>query len=879
MPPNVARGDTYSMACLSRLSRLAATWTLICLSAVGLWGQTNLRGWYADGQTWLVWEDTPPTPDTYWVYGSIRPITDVSQAALLGRLLPEDWQAARLKIIIPRLNWSVPDGAGGQYTLADNEAVFGHTPQASGPRYFAVVRGGSSEVGPDNSIGPVVQEMEPIQCHVQSVSEFRGRSYRILAHWINGRASGRPNRVDYPVMGNEHANGTAAPFRLWDPPDTNVQRPIPATLSLHGGGGSFWNNVPVLADGSRAPVDQPHGLLIVPDDPLLIRRADGVRPERTFWLGYWQGYDRFRLPEDQPVPDNALIADYTMRRLDWMMGWLIDAEQLDRTRISVMGASMGGRGVYYNTRRHPERYSAAVAYIPGIQPPIDSRIQGKRAQNLRTTIPGSPSVADLVNPSIPISESERDMPFTAIVAGRNDPTVAGWSMARVEQLHEVNDAGFGQHIYWDERGHTIVAPGSHWNRAPQLTAEWLARYRSDQSFPAFFNDDQDATMDGRQPDAGDGTDGTGEPWGTWSGYYEWDVDTIVDEPTQWAATISLRSDSELPNGVPLFESSTADVAVRRPQRFRPPPGSTFAWVLEPLGGGAAVQSEMGVVDEKGVVVMPGLTISKTPGRLTASAAAHQVNGVVDGASFRPIISPGSIVSVFGLFAEQSVVGSTVPLSTVLDGFSVTFADKEAGLFGAFAGEFDQANVQVPWDLDVSAGSVSVRVHRTGSGTTVSSEPFAVDAALASPGIFTFDFGPGRAIVQNVDGSFAQPTDSLGEASARPAETGGTIIIWANGLGPVPSPPATGDVPGFDEEGNPVLLAPEKTVRVLIGGEMAAAFPVLHPTLVGLYQVNAVIPEGAPSGDAVAIVIEVDCGDGVVLRSREDVTIAVGIRPG
>jgi len=862
---------------MAYLSRLAISAAIVCLSSATVRGQTNLRAWYADGQTWLVWEDTSPTPDTYWVYGATRPITDVSQAARLGRLFPEDWQAARLKLIAPALNWSVPDGAGGQYKLADNEAVFGHTPQAAGPRYFAVVKDGSQDVRPDNSIGPVVQEIEPIQCHLQSAGMFRGRSYRILAHWINGRASDRRNRPDYPVMGNEHSNGTAAPFRLWDPPSPAGEGLRPATVSLHGGGGSFWNNVPVLADGSRAPIHLSDGLLIVPDDPLLIRRADGVRAERTYWLGYWEGYDRFRLPEEQPVPDDALIADYTMRRLDWMVDWLIDAEGLDRTRISMMGASMGGRGVYYNTRRHPERYNAAVAYIPGIEPPIDSRIQGMRSQNLRTTIPGSPSVRDLAEPSIPISESERDMPFTSIVAGRNDPTIAGWSAERVEQLHRVNDAGFGHHIYWDERGHTIVAPGAHWDRVPALSAEWLTRYRSDQSFPAFFNDDQDPAIEGRQPETGAGTAVTGEPWGTWSGYYEWDTDTIEDGPERWAATVALRSESAVENSVPTFDRSTADVAIRRPQQFRPRPGSVFAWVLQPLDGGDGAQSGTGTVDETGLVVVPGLTITKSPRRLTVSAKAHEVTGVVDAAGFRQLVSPGSIVSVFGLFVEQTATGATVPLGTNLDGFSVTFQGKKAALFGAFEGDFDQANVQAPWDLDVRGGSLDVQVHSSESGMPASSEPFSVDVALASPGIFTFDFGPGRAIVQNLDGSFAQPERSLGETPTKPAATQSVIIIWANGLGPVPSPPATGDVPGFDPEGNPVLPVPKKTVRVLIDGRAATASPVLHPTLVGVYQVNAVIPSDVTPGDAVSIAIEVDCGDGTVLRSREDVTIAV--RPG
>ena len=93
--------------------------------------------------------------------------------------------------------------------------------------------------------------------------------------------------------------------------------------------------------------------------------------------------------------------------------------------------------------------------------------------------------------------------------------------------------------------------------------------------------------------------------------------------------------------------------------------------------------------------------------------------------------------------------------------------------------------------------------------------------------------------------------------------------FADGGAATASPPATGDAPGE-------LIPTSKTVRVLIGGVEAMIIgpPILHPTLVGLNQINAFVPEGVEPGDEVPIVIEVDCGDGNVFRSRSDVTIAV-----
>ena len=268
------------------------------------------------------------------------------------------------------------------------------------------------------------------------------------------------------------------------------------------------------------------------------------------------------------------------------------------------------------------------------------------------------------------------------------------------------------------------------------------------------------------------------------------------------------------------------------------------------------------------------------------APTHEVGGVFNAASFLPMISPGGIAAVGGSFAETSAESTTVPLSLDLGGFSVTFDGQPGALF-VVAGDdqglgFNQANVQVPHTVDVTDGKISVQVHWEDESGTISSAPFEADAAPASPGIFSFEFGPGRGIVQNLDGPFAQPVGSLGGIPARPALIGDFVIVWCHGLGPLDFSPvggelATGDIPGFDnaEPPNPILLLPTKEVRVFVGGVRAqVVVPFLHPTLVALNQVNVQIPNGVEPGDQVSIVIEVDCGNGEVFRSREDVTIAV-----
>ena len=123
--------------------------------------------------------------------------------------------------------------------------------------------------------------------------------------------------------------------------------------------------------------------------------------------------------------------------------------------------------------------------------------------------------------------------------------------------------------------------------------------------------------------------------------------------------------------------------------------------------------------------------------LPVAVGEHQITGVLDAAGFQALISPGSIVSVFGNFVETTATASSIPLGADLGGFSVTFNDMPGSLFGVFDGPFDQSNVQVPWNVDVSSGKVEVKVHWKDASGEVWSDPFEVDAALASPGIYMF----------------------------------------------------------------------------------------------------------------------------------------------
>lgn len=270
-------------------------------------------------------------------------------------------------------------------------------------------------------------------------------------------------------------------------------------------------------------------------------------------------------------------------------------------------------------------------------------------------------------------------------------------------------------------------------------------------------------------------------------------------------------------------------------------------------------------------------------------------GVVNGASFEQNqpVSRGSIISLFGSPLGFTVAGSTlvpfqavaeqIPLPRKLNGVSVLVEGIEAPLF--FVGGQEpvagaggslvyngQINAQVPWEI-TEAGLVEIVVRAETDQGILESEPVDVAVDVVTPSLFTFDFGPGRAAVLNVklrgddgviDNSVAQPEGAFPGRDSQPAPIGGIVTIYCNGLGATTPGAITG------ENSTDTLRRTVLPVKVFMGGvEAPVDFAGLAPEFVGLYQINAFVPEGVPPGDAVSLVIEQD-----ERRSREDVTIAI-----
>jgi uncharacterized protein (TIGR03437 family) len=89
-------------------------------------------------------------------------------------------------------------------------------------------------------------------------------------------------------------------------------------------------------------------------------------------------------------------------------------------------------------------------------------------------------------------------------------------------------------------------------------------------------------------------------------------------------------------------------------------------------------------------------------------------------------------------------------------------------------------------------------------------------------------------------------------SGNPAKAGDPIAIFCTGLGPVTNTPPTGEPAPLDS------LSWTTTVPAVYIGDIQAKlnFWGLAPGQIGMYQVNAFVPEGVTVGSSVAVTISI-----------------------
>lgn len=203
----------------------------------------------------------------------------------------------------------------------------------------------------------------------------------------------------------------------------------------------------------------------------------------------------------------------------------------------------------------------------------------------------------------------------------------------------------------------------------------------------------------------------------------------------------------------------------------------------------------------------------------------------------PAIAPNTWVEVKGSNLSQAgdtrtwqasdFAGGQMPTS--LDGVSVTVNGKSAYIY-----YISPAQINILTPPDAMPSTVAVQV----THNSLTSTPVSVKAQALSPSFFVVNGGPYILAQHSADYSLIGPS-SLYPGSTTPAKPGETVVLYANGFGPI-SPPV---VSGSSTQSG--ILSPLPVVTI---GGLAATVQYAALVSPGLYQFNVVIPANAPSGD-------------------------------
>ena len=224
-----------------------------------------------------------------------------------------------------------------------------------------------------------------------------------------------------------------------------------------------------------------------------------------------------------------------------------------------------------------------------------------------------------------------------------------------------------------------------------------------------------------------------------------------------------------------------------------------------------------------VLIAAGLLLPQLP----AQAAVPNVAAIVNAASSASNgVAPGETVTFFGsLIGPDSFVGGQTGadggLSTELAGVRVWFDESPAPLVYV---ESSFLAAIVPSSTFGKSAS-TVQVEYLGNRSL----PVVLPIVLSAPGIFPANSsGQGPAMAVNDDGT--------SNSVSNPAQAGSTITLWATGDGQDDAPPESA-----------------LSIGVQIGGMDSAATYVRTE---GLLQIQAQIPAGVVSGDAVPVKVQV-----------------------
>ena len=238
-----------------------------------------------------------------------------------------------------------------------------------------------------------------------------------------------------------------------------------------------------------------------------------------------------------------------------------------------------------------------------------------------------------------------------------------------------------------------------------------------------------------------------------------------------------------------------------------------------------------------VIVLTTSGFTVLAAKYDAAVAPPAITSVVNAANGTQPVAPGGLVSVFGSqMSPVSMATSQIPLPTALGDSCLSVNGTPVPLLFVSG---QQINAQLPFNV---SGSSTLSIH---SPAGISNN-FLFTVQNTAPGVFlSGSAGPvnGIATIVRADNNqLITPTN--------PIHPKDTVVIYLAGMGAT-FPAVTAGLPA---PSSPLAVA-AATPSVTLGGMgLDVSYAGLVPGEVGVYQINATVPAGVPTGLEIPLTI-------------------------
>jgi len=575
---------------------------------------TALAALHRSGQTFLTWtENASISGESYVVYRHTAPITSSNIASATPMAIVKEnssyYRSEATRSGSVQQRFIIQDG-GPQ--LSSGTGLFVNTPADSGNFYYAVATTSGGQVnkgsfGPGNSLSAAVAEAvndpKPVLVATGSNNGHISRIYTQFMDYHNWNPTMHGYAYNYSVTVESSYVPTGSAL-------------MPITVHIDGKN-TRYTNAETYGSGIWISLDAPYFASYAEQD----------------WYWGFSCYNNFQDATRTTVDDGPICNFSEIRMLRALKDTIRDpyySNHADPTRIYAWGHSMGASGVISWAMHYPQIFSIVYA-SEGMtdyagDPVWRNENQGRWGSLARNNpvlnlgiswIDGSntaESVEELNGLGIwdymdhktlacDAAYADKETAFIIAVHGSNDDTIQAASQGypfyqcmdngKRGYVGQVNGAYHGWQGY--QPGDAIdfrmlVIPWNPYEDAISMTPD------ADKSFPnqsyiAFSNT-------------------TGSDLATNSGLSDynlnvmWDVSQVTDLPTRYEAVLYTSSTS----------SVSSDVTPRRLQSFQALPGHAYGW-QNVASNGQVLASGSVVADSKGLITVPGFSISSAGNRL------------------------------------------------------------------------------------------------------------------------------------------------------------------------------------------------------------------------------------------------------------------------